>query len=260
MIGAIAGDIIGSVHEHSETKTTDFRLFHPRCRFTDDTVLTVAVAHSILEGTSYFDSLKMFGNKYPDAGYGKTFRYWLRLPDNQSTPYNSFGNGSAMRVSPIGWAFETVEEALAEAAKSAEITHNHPEGVEGAQAIALAVFLARHQAGKERIKHEISARFGYNLNRTLDKIRPHYRFDVTCQGSVPESLIAFLESESVEDAIRKAVSLGGDADTMACIAGSVAHAFYQHVPETISARVRALLPPDLLTVLDRFEARFGGAL
>lgn len=255
MLGAIAGDIIGSPHEHAGTKTTDFPLFHDRCRFTDDTVLTVAVASAILEGRSYYDSIKTFARRYPDAGYGREFKFWLRLPDDESDPYFSFGNGSAMRVSPVGFAFDSVERVLEEAKKTAEITHNHAEGIKGAQAVALAVFLARNGAGKATIKYEISGRFGYDLDRTLDEIRPTYTFKSSCQESVPESLIAFLESESVEDAIRKAISLGGDADTMACIAGAVAQASYRHVPPEITSRVRGLLTPDLLDVLDRFSER-----
>jgi ADP-ribosylglycohydrolase len=260
MLGAIAGDIIGSVHEHAGTKTADFPLFHDRCRFTDDTVLTAAVAHAILEGRSdYYASIKTFARRYPDAGYGREFKFWVRLPDGESEPYNSWGNGSAMRVSPVGWAFETAEEVLEEARKSAEVTHNHPEGIRGAQAVALAVFLARSGAGKESIRQEVGARFGYDLDRTLDEIRPAYTFKSSCQESVPESLIAFFEADSVEDAIRKAVSLGGDADTMASIAGAVAHPHFKHVPQEITHRVRGLLTPDLLDILDRFSERYGCA-
>lgn len=256
MLGAIFGDIVGSVHEHTGTKTADFPLFTPLSRFTDDSVLTVAVAHSILAGVDYKQSLWRFGNLFPQAGYGKTFRSWLRLPVDEAEPCQSFGNGSAMRVAAIGWAFDTVASVLMEAEKSAAVTHNHPEGIKGAQSVALAIFRARTGASKADIKTEIETRFGYNLSRRIEDIRPGYRFDVTCQGSVPESIIAFLESESVEDAIRKAVSFGGDADTMAAIAGSMAEAHYKHIPSAFISEVKARLPERLLEVADRFCARY----
>ncbi len=222
MIGAIAGDIIGSIYERHPIKTRDFPLFDSRCRFTDDTVLTLGVANAILTGRSYQESMREMGRKYPDAGYGGSFIQWL-FSDNPQ-PYNSWGNGSAMRVSPVGFAFNTEEKVLTEAEKSAEITHNHPEGIKGAQATALSIFLARTGHKKDLIRSEIIQRFGYDLDRTADNIRPAYSFDISCQGTVPEAIISFLDSDSYEDAIRNAVSLGGDSDTLACITGGIAEA------------------------------------
>jgi len=254
LLGAIAGDIIGSVFESRPIKTTKFPLFNPQSRFTDDTVLTVAVAFSILDDIDYASAFKSFGKKYPGAGYGKSFYNWIFSTERK--PYNSWGNGSAMRVSPVGFAFDTLEEVLKEAKKSAEVTHNHPEGVKGAQATALAVFLANQGQDKGEIKQEVSNRFGYDLNRSLDEIRPNYSFDISCQGSVPESIIAFLESEDFEDAIRKGISLGGDSDTIACIAGGIAQAFYKYVPEEIVSKVRQRLPDEFLSILDSFNSKY----
>jgi len=255
MIGAIAGDIIGSVFEHYSTKSTEFPLFSRNSRFTDDTVLTVAVAYSILKKVDYGTSLKTFGVKYPGAGYGGTFYRWMLSTD--SKPYNSWGNGSAMRASPVGFAFNSMEEVLKEAKKSAQVTHNHPEGIKGAQATAMAVFLARSGKSKEEIRQKIGELFAYDLNRTLNEIRPSYYFDVSCQGSVPEALIAFLESEGLEDAIRKGISLGGDSDTIACIAGGIAQAFYKEVPQEIVSNVRKRLPEEFLLIIDEFNSRYG---
>ncbi|MBN2255275.1 MAG: ADP-ribosylglycohydrolase family protein, partial [Deltaproteobacteria bacterium] len=239
MLGAIAGDIIGSVYEHCPVKTTEFPLFQRHSRFTDDTVITVAVGHAILENGDYGASLKAFGRRYPHAGYGSAFYHWIFEP--RVTPYNSWGNGSAMRVSPVGFAFDDADTVLKEAQRSAVVSHNHPEGIKGAQAVALAVFMARRGDGKETIKKEIENRFAYNLARTVDEIRPAYRFDVSCQGSVPEAIVAFLDSDDYEDAVRKAISLGGDSDTLACIAGGIAQAFYKSVPSSIISRVREIL-------------------
>lgn len=255
MIGAIAGDVIGSVYEGFPIKTTNFPLFDPHCTFTDDTVLTVAIAQAILHKKDYAAALKSFGQRYPHAGYGASFRQWIFSPE--SKPYNSWGNGSAMRVSPVGFAFDSIEAILAEAEHTAEVTHNHPEGIKGAQATALAVFLARQGSSKEEIRTAVSARFGYDLERRLEEIRPDYRFDISCQGSVPESIVAFLEADSVEAAIRNAISLGGDSDTMACIAGGIAHAYYQTVSEEITAFVRQKLPAEFLEVVDEFNLRYG---
>jgi ADP-ribosylglycohydrolase len=254
MLGAIAGDVIGAPYEGRPIKTEDFDLFSHRSVFTDDTVLTCAVAQAILGGTDYAEALRAFTKRYPHAGYGGTFIQWAL--NDWDAPYDSWGNGAAMRVAPVGWAFETVEDVLREAEASAAVTHNHPEGVKGAQATALAVYRARTGARKPEIRDEIEARFGYDLHRHLEEIRPGYQFDVSCQGSVPESLIAFLASDSVEDAIRKAISLGGDADTMACIAGAVAEAFYGGVPDALAAEVRMRLPDDLLDVVARFRAAY----
>jgi len=255
MIGAIAGDIIGSVYEHGPIMRKDFSLFDPRCRFTDDSVLTLATAKAILDGQGYQEALLETGRRYPDAGYGGAFIHWLFSPDPQ--PYNSWGNGSAMRVSPVGFAFDRVEEVLTEARKTAEVTHNHPEGIKGAQATALAVVLARTGATKREIKSEIRGRFGYDLERSVEGIRPTYPFDVSCQGSVPEAIICFLDSISYEDAVRNAVSLGGDSDTLACIAGGIAEAFYGGVPQFIADKVTEILDEYLRGIAGRFVARYG---
>jgi ADP-ribosylglycohydrolase len=254
MIGAIAGDVIGSVHERVATKSTEFPLFVGRSRFTDDTVLTVATAHAILTGKSYDVAYREFGRRYPNAGYGGSFYGWLFAEEPR--PYNSWGNGSAMRVAPVGFAFNTVDEVLREAERTAAVTHNHPEGIKGAQATALAVFMGRSRASKEEICQEISQRFNYNLDRTVEQIRPDYQFDVSCQGSVPEAIVAFLDSTDVESAIRLAVSLGGDADTQAAIAGGIAEAFYGGVPAAITSAVRRHLDQEFVEVIDAFRRAF----
>lgn len=254
MIGAIAGDVIGSVYEHQSTKSTDFPLFHGRSRITDDSVLTVATAEAILEGGGYDDRYRALARRYPDAGYGATFYKWIF--DEGMGPYNSWGNGSAMRVSPIGWVFSSPAEVLREAEASASVTHNHAEGIKGAQAVALAVFLSRTGKDKDAIRAELSERFGYDLQRTVEEIRPTYGFDVSCQGSVPEAIIAFLDSEDFEDAVRLAISLGGDADTQAAIAGSIAEAYYGGVPRAIEERVWDRIPEDLQRTISAFRTRF----
>ena len=255
MLGAISGDVIGSVYEAHPIKSTDFPLFGRHSKFTDDTVLTIATAYSILEKVDYAKAFRTFGRRYPRAGYGAAFYQWIF--SSQDRPYNSWGNGSAMRVSPVGFAFESIDAVLEEAERNASVTHNHLEGIKGAQATALAVFLARKGENKDSIKTAIEMRFAYDLKRTLDDIRPEYRFDVSCQGSVPESITAFLESKDFEDAVRKAVSLGGDSDTMACIAGGIAHAFYRKIPEYIVANVRERLPVEFLEIIDRFMEMYG---
>lgn len=255
MLGAIAGDIIGSIYEfNAQMKSESFPLFSARSQFTDDTVLTVAVADAILQGGDYGVYIKDYARRYPDASYGGFFRRWMA--QEESRPYNSYGNGSAMRVSPVAWAFDTRDAVLAQAERCSAVTHNHPEGIKGAQAVALAVYLARNGQTKDAIRNEVSRLTGYNLGQRLDEIRPTYHYDVTCQGSVPQSIIAFLEADGVEDAIRKAVSLGGDADTMAAIAGSIAEAFYQGVPQPIKDQVERRLPKDFSQVIDAFYARF----
>ena len=254
LLGAIAGDMIGSRFEHNPRKNPRFTLFKKGCQFTDDTVLTLAVADAILQKRAYGETIVEYARRYPDAGYGSFFRRWMR--EGEGKPYNSLGNGSAMRVSPVGWACDSVESVLREAELSAACTHNHPEGIKGAQSVALAIFLARKGAGKEEIRREAATRFGYDLSRTLDEIRPEYRWDSTSPGSVPQSIVAFLESDSVESAIRNAISLGGDADTMAAIAGSIAEAFYGGAPQEFAEQVRQRLPPDLWTVVERFRDRF----
>jgi ADP-ribosylglycohydrolase len=258
MIGAICGDIVGSVHEGAGTKTKDFPLFVPRCRFTDDTVLTVAVAARLLHGGTYIDLFHEYFHAYPQAGYGGTFADWARRRLRE--PYQSWGNGAAMRVSPIGVTCDSLDQVLAEARRSAEVTHNHPEGIRGAEATAAAVFLARTGSSKAAIRADLERMFGYPLSGRLDDIREGYRFDVSCQGSVPQSILAFLESDSYEDSIRNAISLGGDADTMAAIAGGIAEAFHGGVPEHIRVRGLALLDPRLRAVVDEFTTRFGDRL
>jgi ADP-ribosylglycohydrolase len=254
MIGAIIGDIIGSLFESSPIKTEDFELFHKYSRFTDDTVMTIAVAESILLNGSYAESMQRWGRRYPDAGYGISFYHWLF--EENAKPYNSWGNGAAMKVSPIGFAFNSIDAVKAEAERSVIASHDHPEGIRGAKAVASAVYYARIFKEKDKIKDLIELDFDYNLNRTLSEIRPNYSFDVSCQGSVPEAIIAFLESNSFEDAIRKAVSLGGDSDTQACIAGAIAEAFYGGVPEAMELEARKRLPDEMLRVIDEFYLRF----
>ncbi len=254
MIGAIAGDIIGSVYEPAPIKTRDFPLFHPHSRFTDDSVLTVAIAAAILTGRPYVDAVREYGRRYPHAGYGPSFAGWLHADDPR--PYHSWGNGAAMRVSPVGLAFSSEEEVLRQARLTAAITHDHPEGIKGAQATALAVYLARTGADKETIRTRIQTQFSYDLERTVDAIRPSYTFNVSCQGTVPEALIAFFDACSYEDAVRNAVSLGGDSDTLACIAGGIAEAFYGGVPAAIRAEVRARLTPDLWQVTEAFCRKY----
>jgi ADP-ribosylglycohydrolase len=255
LYGAVSGDIVGSVFERRPIKTTDFPLFSPASRWTDDTVLTIATAEVLLTGGDFEEAYRRWGRRYPDAGYGRGFRHWLtaRHPE----PYQSYGNGSAMRVAPVGWVCGSLDETLELARHSAAPTHDHPEGIKGAQAVAGAVYLARSGASKEEIRSQVESRFGYGLGRTLAEIRPVYAFDPTCQGSVPEALIAFLESTGFEDALRKAVSLGGDSDTQACIAGAVAEAFYGGVPFELEERVRALLPGEMTRILDRFGDHYG---
>jgi ADP-ribosylglycohydrolase len=231
----------------------DFDLFHPQSRFTDDTVMSLAVARGLLGENDYARQMKILGRRYPNAGYGGNFYRWLF--EEEINPYQSWGNGSAMRVSPIGFYYDTEEEVLREAEASAEVSHNHPEGIKGAQAVALAILLARKGARKEDIRKRLQAEFQYNLNRSVDQIRPAYRFDVSCQGSVPEAIIAFLDSKDFESAIRLAISLGGDADTQACIAGGIAEAFYGDIPEEIQVEVRFRLPQDLLEIMEDFLSR-----
>jgi len=254
MLGAIAGDIVGSVHEGAGTKTWDFPLFTPASTFTDDTVLTVAVAEVLLEGGDFVDAFHDYFHRYPDAGFGGNFRQWAAARDRE--PYHSFGNGSAMRVSPAGFAAGSLVEALELAQRSAEVTHDHPEGIRGAQAVAAVIHLARFGATKTEILVEVEARFGYDLSASLEDIRPHYRFDVTCRGSVPQAIIAFLEADGVEAAIRNAISLGGDADTLACMAGGMAEAFHGGVPSELAEGALARLDADLAHVVAAFRQRY----
>ncbi|MBN1532539.1 MAG: ADP-ribosylglycohydrolase family protein [Spirochaetes bacterium] len=255
MIGAIIGDIAGSPYERHNIKTTDFPLFGPRSRFTDDTVLTVATAEAILRGGDYRDFYREYYRRYPDAGYGGFFRQWGAARD--PAPYGSFGNGSAMRVSPVGFACATLEETLREAARSAAVTHDHPEGIRGAQAVASAVFLARSGAGKDAIRDYIAGTFRYDLSADIDWLRKHYTFDVSCQGSVPQAIIAFLRSRDFEDAVRIAVSIGGDSDTIACMCGGIAQAHYGSVPAGITEEAMKRLDGKLRDVIEKFRAAYG---
>jgi ADP-ribosylglycohydrolase len=254
MIGAIAGDIIGSVYEWNNIKTKDFSLFSPRCFFTDDTVLTVALADSILTGTPYVDNLKRFYKWYPDRGYGDNFHLWAQ--GRNSEPYNSWGNGAAMRISPVGYSYNDLDTVLLKAAESTEITHNHPEGIKGGQATVSAIFLAQTGKSKAEIKKFIEKSFQYNLNQHVDEIRPSYTFDVSSRGTVPQAIRAFIDSTDFEDAIRTAVSLGGDSDTLACITGGIAQAFYGGVPEPIVNKVYEILDERLGKITREFMEKY----
>ena len=264
MIGAIFGDIVGSVYEFNNIKTKDFELFGERCFFTDDTVMTVAVADALLECERDIGRFKdilirkmhSYGKKYPNAGYGGRFGEWLYY--ERTDHYNSFGNGSAMRVSPVAWYARSLEEAIDFARASAEITHNHPEGIKGAESVAAAIWLARYGSTKEEIRDYITREFGYDLSRTCDEIRPTYRHVESCQKTVPEAVTAFLEGRDFEDVIRTAVSLGGDCDTLTCIAGSIAEAFYG-VPAVLKKTCEDLLPEDMRSVLICFNHMRGQA-
>ena len=264
MIGAIIGDIVGSVYEFDNIKTKDFPFFRPDCEATDDSIMTLAVAKSILEAEGDMDVLSrqtvanmiQLGNRYPFAGYGGRFMQWLKKGKYKANPgpYNSFGNGSAMRASPCGFAAKTLEEALTMARVTSEVTHNHPEGIKGAEATAAAVFLAKTGAGMDEIKAYITAQY-YPIDFTLDQIRPTYKFDVSCQGSVPQALEAFFESTSFEDAIRNAVSIGGDSDTIACITGGIAEAYWG-VPESIQTEAMRFLDRGQKSLLTAFEEKY----
>ncbi len=263
MYGAILGDMIGAPYEFDRgKKTKDFPLFVADSQFTDDTVMTIAVANALL-GVSHnapdgvicddiISFMHRWGRRYPHAGYGGRFYQWLRTESRE--PYGSYGNGSAMRVSSVGWLYETLEETRRIARLTAEVTHNHPEGIKGAEAAASAIFLARTGHGKEEIRAYIIREFGYDLSRSCDEIRPTYHHDESCQRTVPEAITAFLEGENFENVIRTAVSLGGDCDTLTCIAGSIAEAFYG-VPDDMVTECRKRLPEDMLAVLDRFAEK-----
>lgn len=269
MFGAIVGDVIGSVFENENTRTADFSLFSRASRFTDDTVLTIAVAEAVLHRKIsrlqwvenwrnrdlYICKIKEYGRKFPQAGYGQMFQAWLQSDTLRG--YHSYANGGAMRVSPIGFAFASIDEVLREARLSAQVTHNHPEGIKGAQAVASAIYYAWQGQGKDYIRAFVEHKFGYKLNRTLDEIRPTYAFDSSCKGSVPQALTAFLESDGFEDAIRKAISLGGDSDTIACMAGGIAQAYYKTIPSQIAGQVSLLLDSGFRQVIRTFNARFG---
>ena len=254
IIGAVIGDVIGSVFEWNNIKKTDFDLFNPKCDFTDDTVLTIAVADCILNKKDFAKTIWEYGRKYRGRGYGGSFRNWLQEDDLK--PYGSFGNGSAMRASAVGFAYNDIETVMEVAKQSAEVTHNHPEGIKGAQATATAIFLARQGKSKQEIKDYITQTFDYNLDFTLDEIRPTYKFDVTCQGSVPQAIVAFLESSDFENAIRLAISIGGDSDTIACITGGIASAFYKLIPTEIMDFVVDKLPSEYIEIMNKFDEQY----
>ena len=254
IIGAVLGDIAGSVYEWDNIKSVDFSLLNENAFFTDDTVLTIAVADALLHKKSFADTIWTYGNRYPYKGYGSRFVKWLASKNPK--PYKSFGNGSAMRVSPVGFACDSLEETLSIAKESAAITHNHREGIKGAHATASAIFMARTGKSKQEIKDYISKQFKYKLNFTLDEIRPHYTFDVTCQGSVPQAIVAFLESESFEHALRLAISIGGDSDTIACITGGIAAAFYRSISEPLIEYAEKKLPEEFIIILNEFDKAF----
>ena len=254
MIGAIAGDIIGSIYEWNNIKTKEFPLFGPGCHFSDDSVLTIALADSMLNDVPYVRNLKTYYQRYPNAGYGGSFHHWASSSDAQ--PYTSWGNGAAMRISPVGYACDDLETTLRKAQEFTEVTHNHPEGIKGGQATATAIFLARTGEGKDAIKAYVESTFGYDLSQHVDEIRPDYAFTESSQGAVPQAIRAFLDSTDFEDAIRTAVSLGGDCDTLTCITGGIAQAFYGGVPEAIQERVYAILDKPLAEVTRAFMARY----
>lgn len=263
MYGAILGDMIGAPYEFDRgDKTKDFPLFGRHSHFTDDTVMTIAVAEALMDTYGADDDkiraalikrMRMWGSRYPFAGYGFRFIHWLRTDDPH--PYNSYGNGSAMRVSSAGWMYDTIGETRRVAVLTAEVSHNHPEGIKGAEAIASAIFLARSGADKKEIKWYMIDEFDYDLSRTCDEIRPDYRHVESCQETVPEAITAFLEGDSFEDVIRTAVSLGGDCDTLTCIAGSIAEAFYG-VPGELRKECRDRLDGGMKKVLARFEKKY----
>ena len=266
MYGAILGDIIGSPFEFDRgDKTKEFDLFTKGCDFTDDSVMTIAVGEALLavgpEATvkeieeAVVTNMQDWGKRYPYAGYGGRFRYWLR--ERNPKPYGSYGNGSAMRVSAVGWLYDSLERTREVARATANVTHNHPEGIKGAEATASAIYMARNESSKEEIKEYIEREFHYNLDRTLDEIRPGYHMDETCQRTVPEAIIAFLESKDFEDAIRNAVSLGGDTDTLGAITGSIAEAFYG-ISDVLIAECRSGIDEGLMTdILDEFDHILG---
>ena len=266
MYGAILGDIIGSPFEFDRgDKTKEFDLFTKGCDFTDDSVMTIAVGEALLAvGTqatvkeieeAVVTNMQDWGKRYPYAGYGGRFRYWLG--ERNPKPYGSYGNGSAMRVSAAGWLYDSMERTREVARATANVTHNHPEGIKGAEATASAIYMARNESSKEEIKEYIEREFHYNLDRTLDEIRPGYHMDETCQRTVPEAIIAFLESKDFEDAIRNAVSLGGDTDTLGAITGSIAEAFYG-ISDVLIAECRSRIDEGLMTdILDEFDHILG---
>ena len=265
MLGGIIGDIVGSIYEFHNIKTKEFPFFSERCGFTDDSILTIATAKWILEGGSQSDSGSYyfryaFNNPHPKGGYGGGFVKWVRRAyDGDFSPYNSCGNGSAMRVGPVGWAYDTEEDVLDAAKWSAECTHNHPEGIKGAQAIAICILMARQGATKEEIHRAIAEDFRYNLAFTCDKIRDSYGWGGVCQNTVPQAIVAFLDGTDFEDCIRNAISIGGDSDTLACITGSIAEAFFG-IPKDLYYRGLEYLTPHFKNVVKEFEEKYGNKL
>ena len=255
MLGAITGDIIGAPYEFDNIDTTDFSLFcYDSCFFTDDSILTIALADAILHDQDYAQTMRAYYRRYPGAGYGLNFREWACTPN--APAYDSWGNGAAMRISPVGYAFNTLEEVLQKAVHYTEITHNHPEGIKGALATASAIFLARTGQSKEQIKNYVESNFCYDLSRSCDEIRPHYRFNESCQETVPEAICVFLESTDFENAVRLAVSLGGDSDTLTCITGGIAQAFYGGVPKEIAEKALSFLDEPLRAVTLEFMKKY----
>jgi ADP-ribosylglycohydrolase len=255
MFGAIAGDIIGSVFEFDDRKPEyNFELFSGKSEFTDDSVLTVALADSILSGENYTKKLKEYFLLYPGRGYGGGFLQWAA--SSSMLPHNSWGNGSAMRVSPVGWAYNRLDDVLEKAKQSAEVTHNHPEGIKGAQAAAASIFLAREGSSKKEIKDYVQKNFGYNLELDLDDLIENYSFNESCKNTVPQAIYTFLISEDFEDSIRKGIIVGGDSDTLACINGAIAEAFYRGVPELIKEEVTSRLDKRLMNIILEFNSKF----
>ncbi|MBI9068497.1 MAG: ADP-ribosylglycohydrolase family protein [Salinivirgaceae bacterium] len=254
IIGAIAGDVIGSVYEFDPIKTTKFDWLNPEAFFTDDSVLTIAIADALVNKKDFGKSLWDYGQKYPNAGFGGMFYDWLQTTNPE--PYNSFGNGSAMRVSAAGFAADSLEEALFLAKQTALPSHNHPEGIKGAQATAVAIYLAKTGKSKVEIYEYISSMFNYELTFTIDAIRPTYEFNEICQETVPQAIVCFLESSDYESAIRLAISLGGDADTLACITGGIAAAFYKEMPDEIIRLMEALLPTEFWEIINAFDDKY----
>ncbi|MBO5621964.1 MAG: ADP-ribosylglycohydrolase family protein [Butyrivibrio sp.] len=261
MYGALLGDMIGAPYEFDRSnKSKEFDMYNEQVAFTDDSVMTIAVAEGIMNAgldadekrmkAEIVSSMKAWGRRYPDAGYGNKFIWWLMLDD--PNPYGSFGNGSAMRVSSVGWFYESMDRTREVARWTAEVTHNHPEGVKGAEAVAAAIFMARNKYSKEQIKEYVIKEFDYDLSRTCDEIRPDYRHTEICQETVPEAITAFLEGFDFEDVIRTAVSLGGDCDTLTCISGGIGEAFYG-VPDEMIKECRKRLPGDMLAVIEQFR-------
>jgi len=268
MIGAVIGDIIGSFYELNNTKNKNFKLFTPSSKFTDDTILTIAVADALLEygqikkniflNTNkqklFTGKLKHWGRRFPSAGYGEMFNEWLI--SGNSKPYNSYANGAAMRVSPIGFAFNSLNDVLKEAEFSSKLTHNHPKGIKGAKAIAASIYIARTGGAKQDIKYFIEKEIKYNVSFKLDEIRAGYQFDTSAEGSVPQAIVSFLESNDFEDALRNAVSLGGDSDTIACMTGGIAEAFYKKIPNDIINFAKLRMDISIIGIIEKFNKQF----